>query len=66
VDKLLYALTVGVHPAYRGRGVANHMFKTRGILVKELGLKVTTTHTTATGSQKAAKNAGFEENFVVS
>ncbi|KAG5667623.1 hypothetical protein PVAND_015597 [Polypedilum vanderplanki] len=65
VDKLLYALTVTVHPAYRGRSVANQMFKTRRILTKELGLKVTTTHATAGGSQKAAKNAGFEENFVI-
>ena len=65
VDHLLYAFTVGVKPAYRGRGIANEMFKCRKILCQELGLKITTTHATANGSQKAAANAGFEENFVI-
>ncbi|XP_070508725.1 uncharacterized protein [Chironomus tepperi] len=65
VDHILYAFTVGVKPEYRGRKIANHMFKCRRLLCQELGLKVTTTHATATGSQKAALNAGFEENYSI-
>ncbi|KAL7014102.1 hypothetical protein ACKWTF_015745 [Chironomus riparius] len=65
VDNILYAFTVGVKPDYRGRGIANHMFQCRRLLCEELGLKVTTTHATANGSQKAALNAGFEENFSI-
>lgn len=65
VDHLLYAFTVGVKPEYRGRGIANHMFECRRFLCEDLNLKVTTTHATANGSQKAAAHAGFEENFVI-
>ncbi|CAG9803627.1 unnamed protein product [Chironomus riparius] len=65
VDHILYAFTVGVKPNYTRRGIANHMFQCRRLLCKELGLKVTTTHATANGSQKAALNAGFEENFSI-
>lgn len=35
----LYGLDVGVHPAYRGKGLARHLYRARHELAKELGLK---------------------------
>lgn len=35
----LYGLDVGVHPGYRGKGLARHLYRVRHELAKELGLK---------------------------
>ena len=35
----LYGLDVGVHPAYRGKGLARHLYRARHQIAKELGLK---------------------------
>jgi GNAT superfamily N-acetyltransferase len=35
----LYGLDVGVHPDYRGKGLARHLYRARHELAKELGLK---------------------------
>lgn len=34
----LYGLDVGVHPAYRGKGLAKHLYRARHAVAKELGL----------------------------
>lgn len=35
----LYGLDVGVHPAYRGKGLARHLYRARHEIARELGLK---------------------------
>lgn len=65
VEEYLIAYGLCVDTTYRGRGIATEMLKARKPLLEALGLKVTTTAFTGIGSQKAAKKAGFEENFVV-
>ena len=35
----LYGLDVGVHPDYRGKGLARHLYRARHELAKDLGLK---------------------------
>jgi GNAT superfamily N-acetyltransferase len=35
----LYGLDVGVHPAYRGKGLARHLYRARHEIAKEFGLR---------------------------
>jgi GNAT superfamily N-acetyltransferase len=35
----LYGLDVGVHPAYRGKGLARHLYRARHAVAKQLGLR---------------------------
>jgi GNAT superfamily N-acetyltransferase len=35
----LYGLDIGVHPAYRGKGLARYLYRARHIIARELGLK---------------------------
>jgi len=35
----LYGLDIGVHPDYRGKGLARHLYRARHELAKDLGLK---------------------------
>ena len=65
VDKYLTAYGLCVDPKYRGRGIATEMLKARVPILKGLGLKVTSTAFSAIGSQTAAKNAGFEDVYVI-
>lgn len=65
VEAYLASIGLSVHPDYRGRGIAVEMLKTRKEILKILGLKLTSTQFTGIGSQKSAKKAGYEENFVV-
>jgi GNAT superfamily N-acetyltransferase len=39
VGEWLYGLDVGVHPDYRGKGLARHLYKARHAIARELGLK---------------------------
>lgn len=57
---------MAVHSAYRGLGIATEMLKVRPMLLKALGLKVTTSHFVGIAGQNAAAKAGYEENFVIS
>jgi len=66
VDKYLYGYGLCTNPDYRNRGIATEVLKARPILMKALGLKLTSTAFTAIGSQVAASKAGFEETLVLS
>lgn len=57
---------MAVHSSYRGRGIATEMLKVRPLLLKALGLKVTTSHFVGVAGQNTATKAGYEENFVIS
>lgn len=54
-----------VNRNFRGLGIATEMLKARIPLLKAIGLSVTSTVFSVIGSQKAAKNAGFIEDFVI-
>lgn len=64
VKHCLMASGLCVDTSYRARGIATEMLKARAALLKALGLKVTTASFSGIGSQKAAEQAGYEENFV--
>lgn len=65
VDQYLAAMGLSVTPKYRGRGIATEILRARIPLCKAVGLKLTSTVFTATGSQIPAAKVGFEENFVM-
>ncbi|KAL7012193.1 hypothetical protein ACKWTF_014677 [Chironomus riparius] len=66
VDKYLSSLGLCVNRDYRGRGIAKELLKARAYILRDLGLTVTVTPFSATGSQYAAKCAGYEELFGIS
>lgn len=63
VDEFVGALGLVVNYNYRNRGIAIEMLKARKPLLESLGLQLTSTAFTGIGSQKAAKYAGYEEDF---
>ncbi|KAG5684337.1 hypothetical protein PVAND_013572 [Polypedilum vanderplanki] len=65
-DRFLGAYGLVVNKNYRGRGIATEIIKARIPLMKEIGLNVTATAFSVFGSQQAAKNAGFEDVYVIS
>lgn len=66
VTEYLQAYGLCVDTVYRGRGIATEMLKARGMVLRALGLNVTTAAYSGAGSQAAAFTAGFEENFIIS
>ena len=65
VDRYLAAYGLVVHPSYSGRNIATEMIRAREPLMRKIEVDVTATAFTATGSQKAAQKAGFEDLFVI-
>lgn len=65
VDKYLTAFGLSVDPIYRRKGIATELLKARVMLMRSLGLKLTSTVFTGLGSQIAARRVGFEENFSI-
>jgi GNAT superfamily N-acetyltransferase len=65
VDHYLSGRGLCVNPSYRGRGIATEVLKARIPMMKALGLKVTSTHYNAIGSQMTAKKAGYKETFSI-
>lgn len=61
VDSYLCGAGLAVDTRYSRRGIATEMLRARVPLMKLLGLKVTSTIFSGTGSQKAAKAANFSE-----
>lgn len=66
VHRIISAAGLCVIKKYRLRGIATRMLKTRVPLLKCLGVRVTSTLFSTVGAQKAAKAAGYEENFSIS
>lgn len=65
VDNFLSGTALAIHPDYRKHGIATEMLKARSNLMKCLGLSVTSTGFASIGAQKAAKNAGFQEDYAI-
>lgn len=65
VDRLMEAVGLCVDNKFRGRGIATEILKARAPLMKEIGLKVTSSIFSTVGAQKAAKAAGYEENYSI-
>ena len=61
----MYAVGLCVDNKFRGRGIATEILKARAPLMKEIGLEVTSSIFSTVGAQKAAKAAGYEENYSV-
>lgn len=66
VHRVISAAGLCVIEKYRRRGIATKMLKARVPLLKCLGVKVTSTIFSTSDSQKAAKAAGYEENYSIS
>lgn len=66
VHRVISAAGLCVVEKYRRRGIATKLLKARAPLLKCLGVKVTSTIFSTIGSQKAAKAAGYEENYSIS
>jgi RimJ/RimL family protein N-acetyltransferase len=65
VNEYLAEYGLCVNRDYRCRGIATEMLKARIPYMKDMGLKVTGTAFTVTGSQIAAERAGFVDYFVI-
>lgn len=65
VDKFVYAYGLCVKPEYRRCGIATEILKARAPLMRSIGMQLTSTVFSTIGAQKAAKAAGYEENFSI-
>lgn len=66
VNEFLGGIGLVVNCKYRGRGIATEMLKARKPFLKATGFQLTSTAFTGIGSQKAAKHAGYDENYSIS
>jgi hypothetical protein len=65
VEKFIYAAGLCVDIKYRKHGIATEILKARKFLMEVIDVKLTTTVFSTVGGQKAAKSAGYEENFSI-
>lgn len=65
VSKYLTDYGLLVHPDYRKLGIATEMLKARIPMMKELGIELTASDFTGTGSQLAAVRAGYTETYSI-
>lgn len=63
VDRILIAYGLSVSREYRRRGIATEILRARIPLCRAIQIRLTSTVFTAIGSQKSAKNIGFQVNF---
>lgn len=66
VHRVIFAAGLCVVEKYRCRGIATKMLKARAPLLNCLGIKLTSTIFSTIAAQKAAKAAGYEENYSIS
>ncbi|CAG9805186.1 unnamed protein product [Chironomus riparius] len=66
VDRVMFAAGLCVDKTYRGRGIATEILKARAHVLKAIGVEVTSSIFSTVGAQKAAKAAGYDENFSIS
>jgi len=66
VDRIMFAAGLCVDKQYRGRGIATEILKARVHVLKAIGVEVTSSIFSTVGAQKAAKAAGYDENFSIS
>lgn len=65
IDKYLAEFGLVVNKKYRYRGIATEMLKAQKPVMEAQGVILSSTAFTMIGSQKAATNAGFVEDFVI-
>lgn len=65
ISKYLTDYGLLVHPDYRKLGIATEMLKARIPMMKELGIELTVSDFTGTGSQLAAIKAGYTETYSI-
>lgn len=65
VDDVISAAGLCVIEKYRGRGIATKILQARALILKTIGVQVTTAVFSTVGAQKAASAAGYDENFVI-
>jgi GNAT superfamily N-acetyltransferase len=65
VDRFMFAAGLCVDATYRGCGIATKILKARAPLMRAIGIELTTSIFSTTGAQKAAKAAGYDENFSI-
>lgn len=65
VENLMFAAGLYVNENYRNRGIAVEMIKVREKVGKTVGVEACSNVFSSLGAQKAAKKAGFEENFSI-
>lgn len=66
VDRVMFAAGLCVDQKFRGRGIATEILKARIPLMQAIGIEVTSSIFSTVGGQKAAKAAGYDENFSIS
>jgi GNAT superfamily N-acetyltransferase len=59
----LYGLDVGVHPAYRGKGLARHLYRARHAVARQLGLKGQVTVGMMNGYGKVSSEMSGEQYY---
>lgn len=64
-DKYLTSVGLVVDPKYRGRGIAEHILRSRKLICNEFGIKVSSTVFTADSSNKIADKVGFKLDKIV-
>ncbi|KAG4071464.1 hypothetical protein HA402_011618 [Bradysia odoriphaga] len=66
VHRIIFDAGLCVVDKYRKRGVATQILKARAPLLRCIGVKLTSTIFSSIAAQKAAKAAGYEENYSIS
>lgn len=65
VDEYLTSVGLVVDEKYRGRGIAVHLLKSRKLICKEFGIKVTSTVFTSDSSNSIATKIGFKMDKII-
>lgn len=65
VDRVMFAAGLCVDQKFRGRGIATEILKARLPLMRVIDIEVTSSIFSTVGAQKAAKAAGYDENFSI-
>ncbi|XP_055617019.1 uncharacterized protein LOC129762609 [Toxorhynchites rutilus septentrionalis] len=66
VEHYQSAWGLSVSPDYRGRGIATELLRARIPICKAMGLKISVTNFSNSGSQIPAQRVGFVDEIVVS
>ena len=65
VDQIALTTGLAVIKKCRSRGIATRILKARASVLRRIGLKVTTSVFSTIGGQKAARAAGYLENYAI-
>lgn len=65
VDQYLTSAGLTVTPKYRGRGIGEQFLKSRAVICKEFGIKLTSTSFTSEFSNRIADKVGFKLDKII-